>query len=60
VVVDMNCFRRWGHNEMDDPTFTNPKIYSLINSRRYLFVFAVPKGVTSDFIGLFLTFTPKN
>lgn len=30
----MNCFRRWGHNEMDDPTFTNPKIYSLINSRR--------------------------
>lgn len=42
VVVDMNCFRRWGHNEMDDPTFTNPKIYSLINSRRYLFVFWVP------------------
>lgn len=39
MVVDMNCFRRWGHNEMDDPTFTNPKIYSLINSRRYFFGF---------------------
>ncbi|XP_066249250.1 probable 2-oxoglutarate dehydrogenase E1 component DHKTD1 homolog, mitochondrial isoform X1 [Euwallacea similis] len=34
VVINLNCFRRRGHNEMDDPTFTNPKIYSVINSRR--------------------------
>ena len=27
------CFRRWGHNELDDPTFTNPSLYSVINSR---------------------------
>ncbi|CAG9764871.1 unnamed protein product [Ceutorhynchus assimilis] len=33
VFVDMNCFRRWGHNEMDDPTFTNPALYGLINSK---------------------------
>ena len=25
------CFRRWGHNELDDPTFTNPSLYSVIN-----------------------------
>ncbi|CAB0031967.1 unnamed protein product [Trichogramma brassicae] len=33
VFVDLNCFRRWGHNELDDPTFTNPLIYNIINNR---------------------------
>ncbi|XP_003737902.1 probable 2-oxoglutarate dehydrogenase E1 component DHKTD1, mitochondrial [Galendromus occidentalis] len=33
VLVDMWCFRRWGHNEMDDPTFTNPVMYREIRSR---------------------------
>ncbi|XP_055906250.1 probable 2-oxoglutarate dehydrogenase E1 component DHKTD1 homolog, mitochondrial [Eupeodes corollae] len=34
VFVDMNCFRRWGHNELDDPTFTNPALYSVIHNRK--------------------------
>ncbi|KAK5647733.1 hypothetical protein RI129_002625 [Pyrocoelia pectoralis] len=34
VFVDMNCFRQWGHNEMDDPTFTNPELYKIIHSRK--------------------------
>ncbi|KAG6444980.1 hypothetical protein O3G_MSEX003656 [Manduca sexta] len=34
VFVDYNCFRRWGHNEVDDPTFTNPLLYKLIHSRK--------------------------
>ncbi|KAH0555015.1 probable 2-oxoglutarate dehydrogenase E1 component DHKTD1 homolog, mitochondrial [Cotesia glomerata] len=34
VFVDINCFRRWGHNELDEPMFTNPLIYKLIRSRR--------------------------
>ena len=34
VFVNLICFRRWGHNELDDPTFTNPALYSIINSRR--------------------------
>ncbi|KAI1280833.1 putative 2-oxoglutarate dehydrogenase E1 component DHKTD1, mitochondrial [Halotydeus destructor] len=33
VCIDLVCFRRWGHNEMDDPTFTNPDIYSKIRSQ---------------------------
>ncbi|XP_077274295.1 putative 2-oxoadipate dehydrogenase complex component E1 homolog isoform X1 [Temnothorax americanus] len=33
VFVDLNCFRRWGHNELDDPTFTNPLIYKIIQNR---------------------------
>jgi probable 2-oxoglutarate dehydrogenase E1 component DHKTD1 len=31
--VDLVCFRKHGHNELDDPTFTNPLIYKKINSR---------------------------
>jgi hypothetical protein len=35
VFVELHCFRRWGHNELDDPTFTNPKLYAQIHSRRW-------------------------
>uniref|UniRef100_A0A1L8E1X1 Putative 2-oxoglutarate dehydrogenase e1 subunit n=1 Tax=Nyssomyia neivai TaxID=330878 RepID=A0A1L8E1X1_9DIPT len=33
VFIDLNCFRRWGHNELDDPTFTNPALYNIIHNR---------------------------
>ncbi|XP_058809659.1 probable 2-oxoglutarate dehydrogenase E1 component DHKTD1 homolog, mitochondrial [Phymastichus coffea] len=33
VFVDLNCFRRWGHNELDDPTFTSPLTYKIIRNR---------------------------
>jgi hypothetical protein len=34
VFVDLNCYRQWGHNELDDPTLTNPGIYNIIQTRR--------------------------
>ncbi len=46
IVIDMICYRRRGHNEGDDPSMTQPLMYSLIEAKR-----SVRKLYTEALIG---------
>ena len=46
VVIDMICYRRRGHNEGDDPSMTQPKMYDVIDTKR-----GVRKSYTESLIG---------
>lgn len=36
VLVNMVCYRRWGHNELDNPALTQPHMYGVIDNRKSL------------------------
>src|SRR5690606_7484324 len=46
VVIDLVCYRRRGHNEADNPSFTQPLMYDLIDKKR-----SVRKLYTESLIG---------
>ena len=46
VVIDMVCYRRRGHTEVDEPSFTQPLMYDTIDAKR-----SVRKIYTENLIG---------
>jgi 2-oxoglutarate dehydrogenase E1 component len=46
VVIDMVCYRRRGHNEADNPSFTQPLMYDIIDAKR-----SVRKLYTESLVG---------
>ena len=46
VVVDLVCYRRRGHNEADDPSLTQPLMYTIIDNKR-----SVRKLYTEQLVG---------
>ncbi|XP_024912324.1 2-oxoadipate dehydrogenase complex component E1 [Cynoglossus semilaevis] len=45
VILDLVCYRQWGHNELDEPFFTNPAMYKIIRARQ-----SVPDSYSSQLI----------
>ncbi len=46
VVLDLICYRRRGHSEVDEPSFTQPVMYDLIDAKR-----SVRKIYTESLVG---------
>ncbi|RPI17153.1 MAG: multifunctional oxoglutarate decarboxylase/oxoglutarate dehydrogenase thiamine pyrophosphate-binding subunit/dihydrolipoyllysine-residue succinyltransferase subunit, partial [Acidobacteriales bacterium] len=51
VVIDMFCYRRYGHNEADDPSYTQPLLYRKIKSHASVAVLYAERLVREGLLG---------
>ena len=50
VLIDYTCYRRWGHNELDEPAFTQPQMYNIIRNRQSIPDMYADKIVVSNIL----------
>jgi 2-oxoglutarate dehydrogenase E1 component len=50
VVIDMFCYRRFGHNEGDEPMFTQPRMYNRIRKHKTTLQLYAERLVADDLI----------
>ena len=50
VVIDIFCYRRFGHNEGDEPMFTNPLMYKAVKSHKTTLSLYTERLVRDDLI----------
>ena len=50
IVIDLVCYRRFGHNESDEPAFTQPQMYNVIRAKKPIQAMYVEKLVADGTI----------
>lgn len=50
IFIHYNCHRLYGHNEGDEPVFTNPSLYKKIRSRQGLYTLLKEKYIAEGLI----------
>lgn len=50
VVIDLVCYRKYGHNEIDEPMFTQPAMYSVIKKKKNPFEIYKEKLISAGLV----------